>query len=465
MDPEILDLLWRRFHLDISFLRQHLDYKGFRNEAECPKATFDLLEEERGKVEETWTFSGRWNPIRLPSETRASVLRLSVDSECLSVCCKNGISKSSPLCDMHKARIITGSTGIVLVRSKSVYLKPLSPGEQLRSAGCSNPCTDLFAATVDLSSDDRELPDDPTEISFSIVHFYARLLLLRCYEDYHLRHDPEPIELYESDKVSSTDLPHITAMHNRRLELVKFRQHLSGYLGLPTTKHERSDSPNHEHREGGHHNLLTDVDMLLSLYDSTMRVYEMYIDNTISETRNELASEQLEETRESKATAISLGKLSNLAFLFIPLNFVCAMLGMNLSIFGQGSVPVWVFLMLLLFFGLLTYIPIYVPRMNVQRRRAYKVAYHLAWRTIPAGFWYFVFYSTHNHQQNFEILNSGLSQTFLGHTGYRSKGWQDGGLFKNASWGSEAFWKEKVKGIFLSVKELNQYNRDTQSTV
>jgi len=72
----------------------------------------------------------------------------------------------------------------------------------------------------------------------------------------------------------------------------------------------------------------------------------------------------LEEAKLSKATAISLGRLSNLAFLYLPINFVCAMLGMNLSIFGQGQVPVWVFLMLVVFFGLLTDLPIYLQSTN-----------------------------------------------------------------------------------------------------
>ena len=55
-------------------------------------------------------------------------------------------------------------------------------------------------------------------------------------------------------------------------------------------------------------------------------------------------------------------------------------------------------------------------------------------------------------------MNSGLAQVFLGYTGRRTKGWADGRddkLFGSATWGSEAFWKEKVKKIFRAVEELN----------
>ena len=152
------------------------------------------------------------------------------------------------------------------------------------------------------------------------------------------------------------------------------------------------------------------------------------------------------EAKESKATAISLGKLSNLAFLYLPMNFVCAMLGMNLSIFGQGDVPVWVFFMLVILFGLLTYLPIYLPTIDERTVRVYRLAYHLARRSVPAGFWFLAFYLTHNDGQNFEIMNSGLAQLFLGYTGSKTKGWTDerhDRFFEKATLGSEGFWKGK----------------------
>lgn len=94
VDPDILDLLWTKFQLDVSFMRHHLDYKEFRDEPGCPREIRDRLEWEDGQVEDDWTFGGRWNPIRLPSETRGSILHLSVDSECLSVCCRGNTSES-----------------------------------------------------------------------------------------------------------------------------------------------------------------------------------------------------------------------------------------------------------------------------------------------------------------------------------------------------------------------------------
>ena len=93
VDPEILDLLWSTFGLEVSFMRHHFDYKEFRDEPGCPGEFRKHLEEDSNRIEDDWTFGGRWNPIRLPSETCASILRLSVSSECLSVCCRSGVGK------------------------------------------------------------------------------------------------------------------------------------------------------------------------------------------------------------------------------------------------------------------------------------------------------------------------------------------------------------------------------------
>ena len=361
---------------------------------------------------------------------------------------------------------------IALIRSKAAYRVPLLAWETVRQRFW--PCTvDLYSATTDNSSTNHAPPRDESDFSSSIVHFYTRLLVLRCYEDYTLRHDPQPINLDESDRICTQHHPHIIAMHHRRLELTKLKQDLSGYLGPFASLHqsaavcECSDSSEEPYRQKLQ-GLMTDIEMLSLLYDRTMRIYEWHIHETDSNYKAELAAEQLEEAKESKATAISLGKLSNMAFLYLPINFVCSLLGMNLSILGQGEVPIWVFVILAIFFCLLTYLPVLLPKLDERRVRLYKVAYHLAGRSVPAGFWFLAFTLTHSYGQNFEILNSGLAQTFLGYTGRRTKGWTEersDDFFEEATLGSQAFWKGKVERIYRAVKELNINDEPTELTV
>lgn len=115
--PEILDLLWTKFKLEVSFMRHHFDYKEFRDEIGCPGMIRYRLREE-GWDEDLWTFGGRWNSIHLPSETRGSMLRLSVDSECLSVCCRGGVGKSGIYVWKHWKNNVRNSHSTCPVKSR-----------------------------------------------------------------------------------------------------------------------------------------------------------------------------------------------------------------------------------------------------------------------------------------------------------------------------------------------------------
>ena len=370
---------------------------------------------------------------------------------------------------------VTAEIVVAFIRSQSVYQEPLS--QWMRANGLERrlfDCTvDLLAATVDPSAIIHETPSDVSEFTCSIVHFYARLLVLRCYEDYNLRHDTQPIDFYRSERVGHEGDIDIMDMHHRRLELVKLKQNLCGYLGPLAPEHNSGVVHKGSDSAGNLfwrklQDLVTDVEMLLSLYDNTMRIYEWHINNIESMDKSELAVEQLAEAKESKDTAISLGRLSKLAFLYLPINSVCTILGMNLSIFGQGEVPVWVFLMLVVFFGLLTYLPVYLPTIDEQTSQRNRLVYHLARRSVPAGFWFPAFTLNHNYRQNFEIMNAGLAQVLLGSFASKTKGMTDerhDRFFEKATWGSEAFWKDKVKRILLGVEELNVNHQQTELAV
>ncbi|KAK6537891.1 hypothetical protein TWF694_010789 [Orbilia ellipsospora] len=93
IDPQVFNILWANLGIDVPSMRLHFDYKRFRYEKGCSEVIQKHLKEEQGKIEEMWRFGGRWNPIRLPSESRNSILRLGIDSECLSVYSRKGVSK------------------------------------------------------------------------------------------------------------------------------------------------------------------------------------------------------------------------------------------------------------------------------------------------------------------------------------------------------------------------------------
>jgi hypothetical protein len=369
-------------------------------------------------------------------------------------------------------QVLNGKLVIALVRSHAVYKTPRSQHDTTqRTQRDLIPCNaDLYEAPVNELPDGHKLPHETSELCYSITYFYVRLLVLRCYEDYNLRHDTQPINLDESIR---TYHPHIEAIYRRRLELLTLKQDLVAYLGRDSLLQKHSVNSHTSEpvaclSEHNVHDHVTDIEMLITRYDANISIYEWKIRSLGDWYKGTIASEQLDEARESKATAVSLGKLSTLAFLYLPLNSVCALLGMNLSIYGQGEVPVWVFLGLVILFCFLTYLPLILPKVDPRKVRVYRLAYRLTWHSPLAAFWFLAFYMTHTLLQTFEIMNFGLAQELLGYKGQRTKGWtndRSDNYFDGAIFGNLKFWKGKIDIIFLAVPGINSPNEPTQLTV
>ncbi|KAF7512214.1 hypothetical protein GJ744_002376 [Endocarpon pusillum] len=59
--------------------------------------------------------------------------------------------------------------------------------------------------------------------------------------------------------------------------------------------------------------------------------------------REQLLNAQLQEARKSTETAVSVARLTKLAFIFIPLSFVASFFGMNVKQFGNGNINMDIF--------------------------------------------------------------------------------------------------------------------------
>jgi hypothetical protein len=62
----------------------------------------------------------------------------------------------------------------------------------------------------------------------------------------------------------------------------------------------------------------------------------------------------LEESRKSIQMADSVRSLTQLAFVFIPLNFATSVYGANIQAFGSGYVPIWALIVTVLLIGMCT---------------------------------------------------------------------------------------------------------------
>ena len=185
--------------------------------------------------------------------------------------------------------------------------------------------------------------------------------------------------------------------------------------------------------------------------------------------KNSLVHEQLEEAIESRKAALGVGRLTKLAFVYIPLNFVCAMLGMNLLVFGTRTIPLWVFFMLATTLTFFTVMPMWgaILRDLSHRTVHLRVAARLALSSPLAGFWYLVFSLTHTRDQadllgdllrNLITESMGVTTYKESFIRYAEKG--DRVKYESLSeWlGSTGFWKGKVRAI-VTARLRVQYTR------
>lgn len=83
--------------------------------------------------------------------------------------------------------------------------------------------------------------------------------------------------------------------------------------------------------------------ILLSQYGALVRRSERLADRCARSANYIVSSASVHEARDSKDQSRKVENLSILAFIFIPVAFVCTFFGMNFKEFGQGHLSIWVF--------------------------------------------------------------------------------------------------------------------------
>jgi hypothetical protein len=101
-------------------------------------------------------------------------------------------------------------------------------------------------------------------------------------------------------------------------------------------RHHFRTSFNALHRISQHQSDLEDWEHLSIMVDQ--------VGSELSDFQNRRVGElSLRESKESIKQTESVRRLSQLAFVFIPLTFISSVFGMNLTVFGQGTGKAWVF--------------------------------------------------------------------------------------------------------------------------
>lgn len=188
-----------------------------------------------------------------------------------------------------------------------------------------------------------------------------------------------------------------------------------------------------------------------------------------NERLRELIQEQTEESQESLRTSVQVGRLSRLAYLFLPLQLTTSILGMNLEVFGAGSLAVYTFFSILGLLCTFSFLPIALPEiLPLEILSRWRSAQQYSRRV---AYLYVLFYFTHGKSLNDSLWGCGISYDIGHFQGRRRRrdvtgpGWkssQDRLLVRlkeeRLSFFPQ-FWQERVKEIF-EIIDKPQWGRE-----
>lgn len=287
---------------------------------------------------------------------------------------------------------------------------------------------------------------DAGALTVSLIYSYSRVLLLEYYAEYYMDYHANLVQHFHCSMEDHTI--HKLGVMGRK------------YRDLRTFTHELSVFSRCFYKDVDGRTdiglLLADARHLLELYDDAFLIYRTRIQDDGRLTSVVTADQQLEEARASIATSGSSHRLSRLAFLYLLLHFVCAMLGMNLSTFGQGTVSLAALIYLTLFFCTITYLPILIIWSGIfsyRGRQTCMVALGMARHSQTAGFWFICSFLSHPPGLSLSFLMQGFAQAYLEteREVYVQHRWK----LADQHWMSDP-WKRRIQSMYDALDKVEK---------
>lgn len=171
-----------------------------------------------------------------------------------------------------------------------------------------------------------------------------------CSARYHRDFAPTALDAYEDFRIRSGELyDEVYRIRSLRRETEAF---VRNFFQSKAEK-DRNLAGSHEVCRVLSH-LEEDLKDLLSLYRANDGRYQ-------SQELGELTQAQIDQAKEAKDTSVSLGYLSRLAYMTLPLQLTASAMGMNLRVFGTGNIELRTVLSMLLMLASLSFIPLLIP--------------------------------------------------------------------------------------------------------
>ena len=352
---------------------------------------------------------------------------------------------------------------LILIRTKedgtdsSIALeRPSMNSERCRRLSLS--CRKSLALRYIDSLQRRRIPPDlqESEAMLAVILPYAESIALQSCVDFQRQLAPRGLP-------RNDDRYDDTMLDDRLVSLIATSRNLEKILGNCSQKRIAES----QYLLDTEKRLRTVLTTLGIVEEDLIRLRAHYVENQQSmdsSIARDLMSEQKEETRESKETAISVGKLTTLATVFLPLGVTTSLLGMNLQLFGTGTISLSTFVLSALaaytfaalpFLGdLLSFV------LGTRISAVIDLASYSPWAALIFGF----FCLFHSRKLNNDLWGCGIRYDidFFQHRVRKPRdkngdGWKlsrrelKDALNKRSRWFYEKFWSAKLDELFLFI--------------
>ncbi|KAL8716988.1 MAG: hypothetical protein Q9225_005724 [Loekoesia sp. 1 TL-2023] len=341
VDRDILDVVCSKYSVDPRFLARHFDYPGIQFEKNCPRDFRHAIQEvsQDCNKQYTWDLGGDVMS-HLSLQQLGSCFLFAYDSESLSLATHQEDLKVTLLVFVRAPRS-------ELVATSRIFFHYWNAGATGSPFLDIRPPMSLYESTI-RSLSELKFPAAQQQdcLIAQVVLPYITNLAGCCKADYHRNIAPRALKNDDYGRIG----PHLLLYMIR--QLVTLRQEVEAFLARFCQSGSDSNSHGGRGRETCRllSELIDDSQRLLSFHHERQRSLD-------SNYLGQLIQAQIDEAQEAKKTSAELGRLSQLAYIFLPLQLTASAMGMNLKDFGTGNIELRTFLLIFGAIATLSFIP------------------------------------------------------------------------------------------------------------
>ncbi|KAL8917771.1 MAG: hypothetical protein Q9208_007752 [Pyrenodesmia sp. 3 TL-2023] len=387
VDRDMVDVVCSKYQVDPRFLVRHFDYITVQEEENCPGDIADAIaavDEDYFENKYTWNLGGEvMSPL---SMQLGSCFFFAYAAQCLSVAIHEEGHKVTVLLFLRACLEPLLYHHPDARATRSILLNP-RPAESM---------FDITSQTLSTLNYPEAQNEYDRLVTRAVLPYISNLVSC-CYTKYHREIAPHALKVRDLYRTNQEDL------------FIDIRQQLALQRELEVIlaiNGEKTSGTGFGINSG--HEILRLLQQLTKDYQALLSFYQDHDRSNESRDLGKLMQAQIAEAREAKQTSAKLGQLSELAYIFLPLQLTVSAMGMNLQNFGTGNIQVNTFFLTLAIIAALSFTPMLFPLFFGPWKARLSQIRDVARYSRRAGFLYGWFCLCHRARTNDKLWDCGI---------------------------------------------------------